>query len=321
MMMETDQTEEEGLYESSDEEQNASNLGIQVDNKMATQTIPCNGSGGSNGSNPSNGSQTDQEDIWDDSLLLESYNKSVRMVDAALKSLSTDPKAGGSKDVSHGQGSQSKSKGHNNRNKTKNDNVFHKSIVVSYRFNPSVGKFCRCPYSEDDKVYEAIIVQILSENNVVVKYFGYDNEETRSVSLLKESAGQQARDKQIKAAQVEAALSSLAQEEGLDSDSYTPSRGTFPGKKGPTKRSHSQSKEPSKQSIPTFNTPNTSSSNIPEGFKPGSGLPPLMPCPPILMPSSSGSSEENEALSSMLMSWYMSGYHTGYFQAMKRYRE
>lgn len=40
---------------------------------------------------------------------------------------------------------------------------------------------------------------------------------------------------------------------------------------------------------------------------------PMMPPPPPPMPGDNVS-DENEALCSMLLSWYMSGYHTGYYQ-------
>lgn len=41
-------------------------------------------------------------------------------------------------------------------------------------------------------------------------------------------------------------------------------------------------------------------------------LPPPMP-PGFLRPND-GPPSDNEAMASMLMSWYMSGYHTGYYQ-------
>ncbi|KAI1301792.1 Survival motor neuron protein [Halotydeus destructor] len=43
----------------------------------------------------------------------------------------------------------------------------------------------------------------------------------------------------------------------------------------------------------------------------------LAPPPPPLFKSAPGAIDDDEALSSMLMSWYMSGYHTGYYKAMQ----
>jgi len=44
-------------------------------------------------------------------------------------------------------------------------------------------------------------------------------------------------------------------------------------------------------------------------------LPP--PVPPHLLRQHGGIPEEDEAMASMLMSWYTSGYHTGYYQAIR----
>ncbi|XP_055554947.1 survival motor neuron protein 1-like isoform X6 [Falco biarmicus] len=45
--------------------------------------------------------------------------------------------------------------------------------------------------------------------------------------------------------------------------------------------------------------------------------PPLIPPPPPMTPDSS---EDDEALGSMLIAWYMSGYHTGYYLGLKQSR-
>lgn len=48
---------------------------------------------------------------------------------------------------------------------------------------------------------------------------------------------------------------------------------------------------------------------------------PFMPPPPPPM-GEDGMDEDGEAMCSMLMAWYMSGYHTGYYQVgqIKRWR-
>jgi len=40
----------------------------------------------------------------------------------------------------------------------------------------------------------------------------------------------------------------------------------------------------------------------------------MPPPPPTFLHNQPGASSEQEAMASMLMSWYMSGYHTGYYQ-------
>ena len=70
----------------------------------------------------------------------------------------------------------------------------------------------------------------------------------------------------------------------------------------------------------------TSQENVPsEGTKQchstsSSSIPPPPPSP-FFMDTGNDSlaSSEEDALASMLMSWYMSGYHTGYYQATKKF--
>ncbi|KAG8598508.1 hypothetical protein GDO81_002635 [Engystomops pustulosus] len=52
----------------------------------------------------------------------------------------------------------------------------------------------------------------------------------------------------------------------------------------------------------------------PPSFPPG---PPLIPPPPPMGPDIA---EDDEALGSMLIAWYMSGYHTGYYLGLKQGR-
>ncbi|CAI4228106.1 unnamed protein product [Auanema sp. JU1783] len=59
--------------------------------------------------------------------------------------------------------------------------------------------------------------------------------------------------------------------------------------------------------------PQPSNEEYPSTSRP---LPPFAPPPPPMVLSKLAPPNEVEALSSMLMSWYMSGYHTGYYQCM-----
>ncbi|KAL0979764.1 hypothetical protein UPYG_G00189350 [Umbra pygmaea] len=45
--------------------------------------------------------------------------------------------------------------------------------------------------------------------------------------------------------------------------------------------------------------------------------PPMIPPPPPMSPGG----EDDEALGSMLIAWYMSGYHTGYYLGLKQGRK
>ncbi|XP_053909787.1 survival motor neuron protein isoform X3 [Cuculus canorus] len=63
-----------------------------------------------------------------------------------------------------------------------------------------------------------------------------------------------------------------------------------------------------------FKTPPSFLSRWPPPFPAG---PPLIPPPPPIGPDSS---EDDEALGTMLIAWYMSGYHTGYYLGLKQSR-
>ncbi|XP_073200432.1 survival of motor neuron protein-like isoform X2 [Lepidochelys kempii] len=68
------------------------------------------------------------------------------------------------------------------------------------------------------------------------------------------------------------------------------------------------------ESGPKFSGPPPFLSSCPPPFPTG---PPLIPPPPPMGPDSP---EDEEALGSMLIAWYMSGYHTGYYLGLKQSR-
>uniref|UniRef100_A0A2C9M2W0 Uncharacterized protein n=1 Tax=Biomphalaria glabrata TaxID=6526 RepID=A0A2C9M2W0_BIOGL len=82
---------------------------------------------------------------------------------------------------------------------------------------------------------------------------------------------------------------------------------SFPGFHGPGSTASVPPYQPTP--FPGFPTPG-----------PTSSAPPIFPCvpPPPPLFTERGSGNENEALYSMLISWYMSGYHTGYFQGLRQ---
>ena len=270
------------------------------------------------------------DDVWDDTILLKSYQKGVKMVDAAIKKKKSLDKSSRTKSpqvTDEGLQSQSTTNSESkettsrkvdrrvndhaenkDKNKLKYLKYNHESVVTTYRFNPIPGKYCRCPFSEDGKDYEAVILKVYpSDDSVLLRYIGYENEEVRSISMLKDSAGEQARVKQTQMAENEFCDTVVAEgedteeedSERLDCAIQSSSKTSNPIKRPKSGRDHHQNrKEPLKES--------------------GASI----PCPPpfVGMPGNHGR-EEDEALASMLMSWYMSGYHTGYYQAMKKYRK
>lgn len=131
--------------------------------------------------------------------------------------------------------------------------------------------------------------QFLSLQNVDTITPGYDNEEVVFIKDLKPSSGLAARNQQIVAAGEVAPESSSDMEcEGFQS----------PSKPVPIAGLDWQPVRP-EPLIPNFSVPNHSMSSIPP------------PPPPSAWPAHGTAEMDSDSLYSMLMSWYMAGYHTG----------
>ncbi|KAK9309977.1 hypothetical protein QLX08_000595 [Tetragonisca angustula] len=143
-----------------------------------------------------------------------------------------------------------------------------------------VGAPCRAVYSEDGVIYEAIISKIYENKTCIVKFVGYGNTEKVQLNSLLESEGLQS---QI--AQQKKALEEKFNEENDETETRSYKHQFVPG--------------------PSFN----SIADI---------MPPAPPLPPQLMAKLPDN--DTDALSSMLMSWYISGFHTGYYHGLKQAR-
>uniref|UniRef100_A0A131Y7Z8 Putative mrna splicing protein smn survival motor neuron n=1 Tax=Ixodes ricinus TaxID=34613 RepID=A0A131Y7Z8_IXORI len=152
------------------------------------------------------------------------------------------------------------------------------------------GDYCIAVYSGDHLPYEAKI-KYLKGKHCTVHYIGYGNEERVLVADLHPSEGRRAR---------------LAQRERAESSVHA-SASSFPPHLPQWDAPQAVSGEPWKrQRRSAFSN---TVARIPS-------IPPPPPPPPF-----TGDIKDNEALSSMLMSWYMSGYHTGFYQALQQARE
>ena len=228
-----------------------------MDNCAKNEAL-CESSLISNSSTPSN-----ESNEWDDSLLIVGYDKSLKKIEQFLDS---DPvsilSVKNESPSSFSKPSQSKS--------IKSENNWKK------------GDFCRALFSEDNLDYEAIILDVnLEENTCLVKYLGYDNQESQSLNQLKSSKGQKAR--------------KLQKQEAL----------TF-----------KQLALNDKQHYETHELTDNNKSFI----LPPPPPPSFITCKETFQKVNQETSLEDSALSSMLMSWYMSGYHTGYYQAIKQFK-
>ena len=293
-------------------------------------------------------SNLDNEDIWDDSLLTEAYSKQQRMVEKALRE-----KRDGKTDDPENGSIHSDTRSCHSSSKVRKvicepplipcDTVTPKSSLFA------VGDACRCTYSADGVEYEADIVELFEDKNqCLVRYVGYENEELRAIPSLFPSHGKDARVKQTKESQSAVNTEDLLQMPSSPEPDITPVSGRSEVKKVISRIAEQEKSKEDQQTAykkkgrlakdrltnesiilpyrkldtkanPVTNSPPKPSSSFPTSFMQQSQS---SVCPPPLPPGLlSGRSDEDDALASMLMSWYMSGYHTGYYEAMKKYNK
>ncbi|CAG5133214.1 unnamed protein product [Candidula unifasciata] len=275
-----------------------------------------------------------ESDIWDDTVLIKAYDSAVSAVKAQLAEQHPEFAA------AH-PGTKTKKK---KRNKSKSKK---KKSANRGTGKWKAGDLCRAVFTEDGEVYEARILSIDEDaETCTVKYIGYGNEEELPLSslmpLVSEDSSQDVR-------------TDTASDTG--SVSHIPTvpevnAGKHRNKKASSSQQHnSQNKrrmpkwpwdgyipppvfpQMPPQQVPTFQPPQF------PGFPPppaphypsyqaagpapppvshtSHAPPPMFPCVPPPPPLFTDQGEENEALYSMLISWYMSGYHTGYYQGLK----
>ncbi|XP_011645872.1 survival motor neuron protein isoform X1 [Pogonomyrmex barbatus] len=236
-----------------------------------------------------NGNENENEDLWDDTALIQAYDKAVNLAkEEVAKRIAMDT-----------QDQQARYKSQNK--------------CSSHTIKPlkkwTIGAPCRAIYSVDGEVYEAIISKIHQNSGMcTVKFVGYQNTEKVELSSLLESEGLQS---QI--AQHKEAVAQKANEEVIDSDTST--------------YSNLQNSKQINGERMDCDTENPEPSNFRSKYEnnlPGSeyfttkidGIPPAPPLPPQFLAKLPES--DADALSSMLMSWYISGFHTGYYHGLKQ---
>ncbi|XP_037229964.1 survival of motor neuron protein-like isoform X4 [Falco rusticolus] len=258
--------------------------------------------------------QSDDSDVWDDTALIKAYDKAVASFRNALKN-------GECSEPSDKQEQRLRMKRKNNkknRNRKKSNAVPWKQVTSPVdASNWKVGDSCNAVWSEDGNVYLATIASINQKRGTcVVTYTGYGNQEEQNLSDLLPPA----------------------------SDETVNGMGNFGENENETPYSTDESEKSSQ--LPRIKNNCTKARFSPQNFhflsppstpglgRPGSKFkalpsllscwppplpvgPPLIPPPPPMTPDSS---EDDEALGSMLIAWYMSGYHTGYYLGLKQSR-
>uniref|UniRef100_A0A1Q3F1P5 Putative mrna splicing protein smn survival motor neuron n=1 Tax=Culex tarsalis TaxID=7177 RepID=A0A1Q3F1P5_CULTA len=273
-------------------------------------------------------SESEHDDIWDDTLIIRNYEESLAMVkevvakrlamktnkkyaqtkvpvkseqlaEAGTSSSSALPAASSSQEPKREQQDEEESSGVEGSTggveKGEGESVGSKPVY-------KVGDYCRATYEDDGVDYEAKIMAIGKDQGVLIRFIGYNNEQTATLDDLVPSWGRKARRKQREDAAEEAAEADSHRMEISDDEEKL-------------------TKKASKIRInygPGFSAQSSSSSHAATAFGAGMGASFMVPPPPPMPPMLEHEDDlESENLSAMLMSWYMSGYYTGLYHGQK----
>ncbi|XP_034025913.1 survival motor neuron protein 1 [Thalassophryne amazonica] len=256
--------------------------------------------------------QSDDSDIWDDTALIKAYDKAVASFKTALK---------GEEEPQPSKKNQMKKRKNNKKNQSR------KRTNASPDKEWQVGDSCSAYWSEDGQLYAATITSIDEERRTcIIVYTGYGNEEKQNLKdLLSEVSG--------------GGEQTNSQENEAESSTEESDRSLTPNlhKQQPHSKAHkfkAHRKPPPAWApgfpglpmgpppIPAFRQGGSRQSGgygpVPPSWPPMMPFgPPMIPPPPPMSPDM----EDDEAMGSMLISWYMSGYHTGYYLGLKHGRK
>ncbi|XP_057338976.1 survival motor neuron protein [Microplitis mediator] len=227
----------------------------------------------------SNRENIDKDDVWDDSILIKAYDRAVSLAkEEVAKGLSIETTNTYRKNSAK----------HRDSRDSLSDDLVNKWTV---------GSQCRAIYSVDGQAYEATILKIFKDSKTcLVKFLGYGNTEKVELSSLYESDGME---------------NQLGYEQMSTSDTASCSNVKY------SNANYEQVKNEYNEEKMTFETGNQHQQpSFPSSSLSFDGIPPPPPIPPQLMDRLP--KNDTDALSSMLMSWYISGFHTGYYHGIKQ---
>ncbi|XP_038221784.1 survival motor neuron protein [Zerene cesonia] len=257
-------------------------------------------------------SEEEEEYVWDDRKLNDAYDKAIRIANAEV-----------AKRVAMSTNTQS------NNDPTKQSTSKNKSAKPTTQKPRSsktiwkAGMPCRAVFEEDGLEYEALILSIVNDKECIVQFLGYNNLQKVLVSTLNPSLDRQAQTLQVEKALLDRADDGFeSQSPNVDDMEYSDRGSRSPGVMNTfsQNRKKSAKKKNKQKPMNKFDLPDIPMPNMSMLKNLGSMDMPLPPPPPLHLSRGDVDSEE-QAVSSMLLSWYMSGYYTGLYQGMKRARE
>lgn len=253
--------------------------------------------------------QSDASDVWDDTALVKAYDKAVASFKNALKNGECS-EASDKQDQRPGMKRKNNKK---NRNRKNSNAAPTKQVTSPWK----VGDSCCAVWSEDGNVYLATITSINQKRGTcVITYTGYGNQEEQNLADLLPPTSNGG---------VDGMGNSGENENGAPCSTDESEKSSFPQNKNNCAKGRS-SPQNLNFSIPLgapgLGRPDSkcwTSPLFPPAWPPTfPATPPLIPPPPLFV--NPDPLEDEEALGSMLIAWYMSGYHTGYYLGLKQSR-
>ncbi|XP_046547646.1 survival motor neuron protein 1-like isoform X1 [Haliotis rubra] len=253
------------------------------------------------------GKESDESDIWDDTALIKAYDNAASIMKARLAEREGGTNENGEmagESVTQTQDGAAKKKKKKHRPKKKKQQQKWK-----------IGDSCRAVFTEDGLLYDAEIIGIdEAESTCTVRYTEYQNEENQPLDRLLPP-------RPTSKAHTNVSLSETDSND-VTMQNAAPQRMGGRGKSSgaapdhPTRASYESHPFFQGMPYPPFRFPSNHAAHAG-----GPRVPPMPPPPPPPPLMSEDVVSDDEALSSMLISWYMSGYHTGYYQGLQRGRQ
>ncbi|EAA13589.4 AGAP004011-PA [Anopheles gambiae str. PEST] len=265
-----------------------------------------------------------REDIWDDSIIIKKYDASLALIKAEVaKRLAMNTNRGGLADVAGCSGHKPRRQQHKDSDSTGGEATVgtpeHEekgAMEISEQEQGTangppatgafeIGDYVRATY-DDGVDYEAKIIGFGSHGDCLIRYVGYNNEQTVLLEELLPSWGRKARRQQrVEAAEAEAAAAD-SQMDISDDERFTKQASKIKINFGPNfGRSSMDQAAGGRSRRSGMLGPSMSTAYM---------VPPPPPMPPML---EDADDVESENLSAMLMSWYMSGYYTGLYHGQR----
>uniref|UniRef100_A0A182P8Y2 Tudor domain-containing protein n=1 Tax=Anopheles epiroticus TaxID=199890 RepID=A0A182P8Y2_9DIPT len=267
-----------------------------------------------------------REDIWDDSIIIKKYDASLALIKAEVAkrlAMNTNRNALAEEAGCSGLKNRKQQQVHKDSDSTGGEATVgtpeHEekgAMEISEQEQGTgngpptgtfeIGDYVRATY-DDGVDYEAKIIGFGSQGDCLIRYVGYNNEQTVLLEELLPSWGRKARRQQrVEAAEAEATAAD-SQMDISDDERFTKQASKIKINFGPNfgRSSVGQSAAGGRNARSGMLGPSMSTAYM---------VPPPPPMPPML---EDADDVESENLSAMLMSWYMSGYYTGLYHGQR----